>query len=269
MATWAAPTQNPVATSASAGSLSTAALTTPAAHSLLVVFVSWNGAGVTCSVSGGAGNTWVAGTKNDNGNLHGQFFWCLNCLNVATTPLATFSGTATNIQIECLVYVPGNLTTQSAVVVFDVQSATGQGTGTTQTSGSFTPTEGDSLFVAATGSATSTTWGAGGGYNSRQNASYGLIEDLINQSLSGTANTAATGTGGSVSYVTNVITFYATGVGTTLSPMPAPQVQAQQGMIVVGTSTASRFSINTDPYGGTGSGQGTTKVGQIYPTGRN
>jgi hypothetical protein len=154
--------------------------------------------------------------------------------------------------------------------VFDVQSATGQGSGaTTQTSGAFTNTEGDELFVIATGSAASNSWGAGAGTNSRANNSFGIIEDVLNVNISGNSTTETTTSNTGVTYVTNVVTFYVTGVGTAISPMPTPQVTAQQGMIVIGTSTASRFSINTDPYGGTGSGQGTTKVGQIYPTGRN
>jgi hypothetical protein len=271
MATWTAPT-NKQQTQIDAGPTSSKTLTlgTPAAHSLLICVVAWTGA-QTVSVSGGTGNTWASRVQIDNGSNHLQFWYCLDGHNVATTVTATFTGNVTNIQLLNAEYPLPQSGTQGLIVLVDADIHTATGTSTTPSSGALTPVYGNELWIGYFDcGAALTSITPGTNYTLRStaagspNQARAGYEDVLN--ASGSVAAVAGFTIASNPWQCGAVTFQVQSLGATVT-VPTIGANAVQGLLIAGGTP--RFFLNTDPYGATSSGTGDSKVGQIYPTGRN
>lgn len=153
---------------------------------------------------------------------------------------------------------------QGGAATVDVELHAATGSSTTPSSGALIPNFGNELWIGYADVGSSSSWSAGSNYTMRSTTALrrAAIEDNFNTSA---YVAAAAFTTSNLAWEAGVICFRL--ISTGLAPtQPTSEVSVAQGVFAVVVSP--RFSPNTDPYGATGSGSG-TKVGQIYPTGRN
>lgn len=152
------------ATTPAVGSLATPAFVATAGN-LIVVSIRHNtGLGVTIAITDTAGNTY---TQIKEANLGGvdriRLYYAYNCLgNAANVVTCTFTGGTVEFVSLLAAQYSG---IRSATDPLDA-SASGNGTGTTATSGSFTTTQANELCIAsASWAATGSTFTPGDSYS--------------------------------------------------------------------------------------------------------